>query len=404
MNKSRLKIGKNEIGTLLCIGILFLNSWALNMKGNTIGTEFERNCINYIMWLFFLMLVLFWPLKKRISILEMTMALSCVVHRLFYYFYPYNGDGILGLSAIAFCVLYCFFDDERRASVFRCFKYILVAESAIGIICFASYLLQLGIPYTLAYRADGVFYVNYHLCYLMSTYDVVIRFCGLFDEPGFFGTFAAFFLCADGLNFKKKENVILLIGGLLSLSLAFVLMLILYYIMKNVYKWKKWIYIVVVGISFLFLLPNLQTENPYLDTLVERMTIDDEGLKGDNRTGRLFQAVWERAINDDMIYSGYGAGYAEYFGTSETEGIASIKSYVVNFGIIGTLIIFIPVFITAIRQSFILKNNDIILYTLITYISLYQRPCLFVPAYFIVFLCGISYITMNKKERYINNE
>lgn len=172
----------------------------------------------------------------------------------------------------------------------------------------------------------------------------------------------------------------------------------IYFILMNLSNWKRWIWAVILVLLYIFALPNAKTGNYAVDRILERMMFTEEGLVGNNRYGSAFERVWQQTINNGKIYFGYGAGYAEIFGTGEGQGLSSIKSYLVNFGIVGTVIIFGPILISSVRQSLKKKNRGMFLYIVITFISLYQRPYLFVTPYFIIFICGVSYTFLKDKD------
>ena len=386
------------ISILCCLAILFITAWAPCMEDSPLGTDIQRKLLNYSLWLFVAMGLFFRQKMKKPHLFDGIVIIAVLVHRGFNIFYAYNYKG-LGLTTIVVSLFICIQSDEIRASVFKYFKYLMVASSVIGIICYISYTLNLGIPYTVVERGGGIYWIDYKSIYLLNQYNTMIRFNGFFEEPGWYGTWAAFYLCADRLNFKKKENVILLIGGLLTFSLAFVLLLVVYYILLNLSEWKRWIWVAILAAIYLFVIPNIKTGNYAIDRVLERMVITSEGLVGDNRSGTVFEKVWQQALRSGKIWTGYGAGYAEAMIADSTEGLASIKSYLVNFGIIGTVIIFVPIFIASIVRSRKLKSRDMLLYVLITYVSLYQRPYLFWTPYLIIYLCGMSYIAVKRTEQ-----
>ena len=117
----------------------------------------------------------------------------------------------------------------------------------------------------------------------------------------------------------------------------------------------------------------------------------------------MFENLWEQTIKEGKILFGYGAGYAEFYGTGEGQGLASIKSYIVNFGIVGTIVIFGPIFIATVGKALRERNKEMLFYIIISYVSLYQRPYLFWTPYLIMFLCGISYTKVYKPRNALVN-
>lgn len=389
-----VKVNNSTIVVAVGLSILFITSWA-QFTNNLLSSDITITVLNYSLWPLVAVGLLFSNRVKRFSSLEITAMIAVLIYRAYNIFHAFDYQGI-GLTSILVGLFCCYMSDDEKAKVFKYFKYLMVAVSIYGIICYISYFAHFGISYAVVQRGGGVNYIDYKLCYLMEQYGTMIRFNGFFEEPGWFGTWAAFYLCADGINLRKKANIILLIAGTLSFSLAFFLLLIMYYVLKNLSDWKKWIWVVVIAVFYFFVIPNIHTGNYIIDNALERMVIIDGRLVGDNRYGSLFEQVWQQTINGGKLIFGYGAGYAEYYGTGEGQGLASIKSYIVNFGIVGIIIIFGPILFVSVRQALKNRNREMLFYIIITYVSLYQRPYLFWTPYLFMFLCGISYTKVYK--------
>lgn len=390
--KIKLRLNCSLIIVLCGVVILFLTSWAPFMVGNPMGTDLQRRIINYSLWLFAGLALLIGPKAKTFSPFEIIAIIAVLVYRACNIFHAYDYKGI-GLTTIFIGVFFCYQTDEVRADVFDCFKKIIVFISAIGIVLYFAHIIGLSIPYSYVDRGGGIGWLNYKICYLMNDRGS-IRLCGLFEEPGWYGTWAAFFLCAEDLNFRNTGNIILLIAGFLTLSLAFFLLVIAYYVLTNLSEWKRWLLLIILALLYLFVLPVIKTGNASIDHILQRMVITKNGLAGSNRYGSVFKQLYDKTVHSNKVFFGYGAGYAEIFGTADGSGLASIKSYIVNFGIIGTLVIHLPIFIASVRQSLLSKNKRMLFYVLISFISLYQRPYLFWTPHFIMFICGISYTAL----------
>ena len=83
----------------------------------------------------------------------------------------------------------------------------------------------------------------------------VYRFMGPFDEPGVLGTISALLLSADKLNLNKNSNKIIFFSGLISLSLAFYVLISLYFILAMVLKLnKRNILFIILAILFKYVL------------------------------------------------------------------------------------------------------------------------------------------------------
>lgn len=390
-----------RVVALLCTGILFLKSWAPLVGENPLGSDLERKIATCLIITLLGISLLIVPKTKAFSSLELTAIMSILVYRAFNILYAYKYEG-LGLTIIIIGVFFCYLTDDIRSDVFSCFKVIMVGSSVVGLVCYASYCLNLGIPYSFVERGNGEGWINYHICYMFCQNNGLVRFNGFFDEPGWYGTWAAFYLCADDLNIKKKDNLILLIAGVLTFSLAFIMLLIIYYVLNNLGDWKKWLWLVFLAVAYLLILPHVKTGINAIDDVINRMIITSEGIAGNNRYGSAFANLYEKTIRSNRVFFGFGAGYAETYGTSIGEGLASIKSYIVDFGIVGTIIIFVPVLISSVNKALQENNKVMLLYIVISFVSLYQRPYLFWTPYFIMFMCGISYTGNREKQSKCN--
>lgn len=399
--KYQFKISSTTIVTILCIIILFIASWAPYVEKDIFGTDLQHTLLDYVLKLC-TGVVLLLSLRKKLTPIEFTTLAGVLVYRAFNCIYAYDFKG-LGLTSIAIGFVFCSQTDETRANIFRYFKHIMTIVSVLGIICFISYYADMGLPYTII-DISGRRFIDYKCCYFYYTYNGTIRFNGLFNEPGWFGTWTAFFLCADDLNLKKIENIILLISGMLTFSLAFVMLLIIYYVLKNLNDMKRWLWLFFLVLLYLFVLPHVKTGITSIDNILQRMVITSEGLTGDNRYGLSFEELYDKTIHSNKVFFGYGAGYAEAYLLGSGEGLASIKSYIVNFGFIGTAIIYFPILLVTMWNSYKTKNKMMMFYILITFASLYQRPYLFWNSYLIMFICGLSYTdhlfsSMERKHR-----
>lgn len=307
------------------------------------------------------------------------------------------------LIGILICMFLAMQEDEIKADLFGLIKQYLVLISVMGILCYISYVLPFDLlPYSIVKIRDGFggYYCNYHFAYLSTSGYSAVRLCGLFDEPGMMGTFLAFTLCAEDLKIKKFQNFILLIAGTLTFSLAFFIILGLYFIIKNIQEPKRWAIILLFALFYVYVLPNISTGNGAIDTVISRMVITSNGFVGDNRTSAVFDRIFEETIDSARIFFGYGNGYAERYGTNANNGLASIKSFVVNFGIIGTLAMFFPLLIGCAKKC---NSLHMAVYLIINMISLYQRPYLFQVPYFTMLICGLSYIKLSSQKNELEN-
>lgn len=181
-------------------------------------------------------------------------------------------------------------------------------------------------------------------------------------------------------------------AGVASASLAFVLMLSLY-ILFLVRKHKKILFLVLtLLLLYLFVLPNIDTGNDALNYLISRMAISDGRLVGDTRSTATVDSLVIQTIREHPFW-GFGGGFAETY-----TGSLSIKIYLINYGFIGIIIMYIPLLLGAISYSNRILNNYF--YIAIFFLSIYQRPNVFIFTYIVLLFGGIEYI--KRKEININ--
>src|SRR5690606_28258663 len=78
-----------------------------------------------------------------------------------------------------------------------------------------------------------------YILFIQVQHEFVVRFYSIFDEPGTLGTLSAFVLYGNRYMFRRKENLIILIGGILTFSLAFYILLIAGLFIQNIRNIKQ---------------------------------------------------------------------------------------------------------------------------------------------------------------------
>ena len=138
-----------------------------------------------------------------------------------------------------------------------------------------------------------------------------------------------------------------------------------------------------------FVLPHIHFSNVAIQRLVNRLSFANGALVGDNRSNSVIDGVLAGVLSSpEYRLWGYGNGYTStltYLG-----GISTYKSYIINFGLFGFGLIFIPPILEAIRQS--RMKRTIIIYIICFVLSIYQRPNIYSLSYFAVLYGGIIYM------------
>ena len=303
-------------------------------------------------------------------------------------------DGSISFSGFLFSLLWIIFalaPDNIKKRTFIYFKNAFIIICIAGIICYLSYDLNLFLPYKVVnyYNNNAIVenYIDYKFIFLYraSSSISLVRLCGICNEPGYFGTICALILCASSLNLKKKSNIIILIAGFLTFSLAFIITLVIYLLLKYLKDFRTVILTVLLTCFYLFLLPNIYTGNPTIDRFIQRMTITDEGLAGDNRTTDELEYVFNDVVKNKPLF-GYGNNYIK---SNNLKGSLSYKTYIIQYGFVGCILLWGSLLLAALYKN---KNYLSIIYIIVFFVNIYQRPNIMTIQYQILLFGGLAFI------------
>lgn len=342
-----------------------------------------------------IILIIFPILKYKKTILrkDLFQTIPMIIFIIISSFHTY--DGSISFSGFLFSLLWIIFalaPDNIKKRTFIYFKNAFIIICIAGIICYLSYDLNLFLPYKVVnyYNNNAIVenYIDYKFIFLYraSSSISLVRLCGICNEPGYFGTICALILCASSLNLKKKSNIIILIAGFLTFSLAFIITLVIYLLLKYLKDVRTVILTVLLTCFYLFLLPNIYTGNPTIDRFIQRMTITDEGLAGDNRTTDELEYVFDDVVKNKPLF-GYGEGYLK---TQNLKGgVSSYKTYIIQYGFVGCILLWGSLLLAALYKN---KNYLSIIYIIVFFVNIYQRPNIMTLQYQILLFGGLAFI------------
>lgn len=277
---------------------------------------------------------------------------------------------------------------------------ILFAFSLIpGIFVYVLLLAGFDLPYTVLEAHNelkeslGIFYRDYGVTLALSHLileignSTIIRFSGIYDEPGLLGTISALFLLADRFNMKSKINIILLISGVISVSLVFYIFTIVGFLMQSNKKVIGIIFIIVLGVGVY----NTPIYDNYLAKRFE--TSSSDGVIADNRVSDCFKAEYEKFASSDSEVQLLGEGNNAHLSTMCD--VSSYKMYIYDYGYIGILVIAIALIIQYTYPLLVTGNifryiKSFLFFVFCFFISYYQRPVLFNLAFCLIFYYSIS--------------
>ena len=256
-----------------------------------------------------------------------------------------------------------FFNKEVYLNGYLVLKKIIVIVSLAALFMWFLHLLGLDLPHYVYYpdfRYSSL--DNYHIYGLsLSMYRGGVfvgsggleRINGVFAEPGHYGIYLGLLMAVEKFEFDSKENIILLIAGILTFSTAFygILSLGIAYRLLSNHKTLKDIRTFFV--IALILVPFMAGNDLYYENAIGRVTKtqgkDDISIQSivDNRTTKSTVDTYQKFSSGDKFLTGVGVS------EDKDVQITNWRGYIYRFGIIGLVLASIMVF-------FITKGTNII--------------------------------------------
>lgn len=324
-----------------------------------------------------------------------------------------------GLAWIPYFVVMCYLllPSEQKIKAYNIYLFIFAITLVLPIAYYFLLKIGINIPYSILEPQEaikvmrGFQYKNYFLAVQRThSYDLLSEFkmCGIYDESGRLGTLAALFLVSERLKIKDKwQNILCLIAGILSFSLAFYIIIIIYYCGMCIFNRKfKNIMLIVIAIILYFVFLNIQFEDSAIQNLQSRISVTETGLAGDNRTNDQFDLLMNDFNENSNIYTlifGRGDGaIAEVQSDNNIDG-SSYKCFIYNYGYLGFSSIIIWLILFGVFKTKQMKSKEAKAQTwsiILAYIlNIYQRPTSFYLGYMLILIGAIEIISSGGKAK-----
>lgn len=349
-----------------------------------------------VMMLSFFTSISFYLFCKSFFVITNKKIISVFLLSLFFLYLVFvveNITGVLGaiISISIFSVL-IFLKDHFRVKllvfILKCFSALLSVSLLYFLAC---YLLDISLPFTYTDYADQYYFRNYYyfLTYDANWFFVLPRFQSVFLEPGHLGMVLSFLLYTQKFNLKRWYNVIMMISAILSFSLAAYVLIITGIIMINIIRNKNSIFYILIAILFTFMsisvfVDRLDQENMFNKLIIERLTIEDGDIAGNNRFSDDFEKEFKRKINTTDKWFGWQPDFSIY-----GRGNAGYKRYIATNGIIG-VVVFVLFYLSCCKGYGIYSYSLLLLYLL----SFIQRSYPNSEFELIPFICGVSFLQL----------
>ncbi len=388
---------------VLSLFFIFPGEWGNILIGN-------RNILFIPFFIFFFILNLFKIIQNKYKFkyennlfFVILIVVGTKIFFLFYSLFIFDvGSSVIFIKLLLvllyFLLVYNLINLDYMIKGIIIFIVINLISASIGI-----FIMPFTTPFQAIVDYDNRTLFNYLICFSKAGYsmgDIIIRRpSGWLDEPG---QVAFLIMHAHFINQiyikNKKLNILLIIGGILTTSLAFIMYLSLYFLI-SIYKIRLK-YLILLIVSFVILIFSYikyAENNKNLVTiaidkfLVERLTMSndsDKVFKGDNRT--------ERIKNDLHLFYDFpllGVGSEKYEMLGSLYG-SNIMSWGAEYGIFTFVALFLPYIII---MLLLLKNKQILYFFhfLILFFFYIQRPSFTTPIY--VFLLILILLIVLKK-------
>jgi hypothetical protein len=317
---------------------------------------------------------------------------------LFLYYGSHSAHGVFDMSSgWLVLVLFIVADDTTKHEAFVTFAaafaimlipgIVVFVLNALGIMTPWHYLSSSRVDFDLINGAMPDFYRDYFGSVVRNSQlfragsRTIFRLHGMFEEPGVIGTFAALLLAADEMRFRKRpHNVILLVGGLLSFSLAFYSMISLYALLRRPMRTAGVsACIIAVALSF----PSLYDFPTVRFLFLNRFTLTGGQVLADTRVSKVFAALYQDFWTADLQTRLFGS--KTEIGLLIDTGTFSYQTIFFTYGIMGmaALVAFL-----AVGSLSVSRSRAAVILLLLFLASIYQRPNVLILPYFLVLLGG----------------
>lgn len=226
----------------------------------------------------------------------------------------------------------------------------------------------------------------YNIYYWGAIYEsrIEFRFASIFNEPGYLGTILALILAINRYNLKKPANIVFFIAGILTLSLAFYMLSIVYYLYLIRSKLGQAFFVGLVLILTIILVGQIAPD--LFDKYVyNRLHLDGVIFYGEVRGIEASKASYHFLFSQEPIYLLFGNGQDAH----QNINLAFISNsawgrLVYQIGVLFFLYFIIILFYYGRR------NWQSLIFVIIFIVSIYQRPQIFQSLIIFLLAVGLS--------------
>lgn len=349
--------------------------------------------------------------NKKISLININITILAILVNSYLNYSSLNGV-LLNNFLMSPIYIFILLPNKEKRLIYKIFIKIFAIALIPGIVIWIFNSLNIELqwkvlePLNSLKTEAGIYYKQYWgsvVLYNPHNISKFYRLCGMFDEPGVIGTIVSLILVNEKYKIKSNRiNKILCLGGVLSFSLFFYLVTIIYYLISSILEGNKKNSILLISIIVLFGMFNTGIiKNEFIEkNILSRLEIKDGKLSGDNRTDLYFNQRFDEFLNSKSSNIIFGMGKWTSDSDKEMAKSASWKKVVIDRGILGIALLII-FFIISAKIYGENKQGSIMVFAIL--LTIYQRPGVFNLPIIIIFIGGLVYQKNEiKKGKYDN--
>jgi hypothetical protein len=312
-----------------------------------------------------------------------------------------NAFGYIGILLTAMPVLFILLlRDSIKIKLLQSITSALALVLFISLFFWLLFLFGLPIPHSRINFNDGQYWFDNYYFFLsnLNNFYGIPRFSSIFIEPGHLGIITSFLLYANKFELRRKEVLILFIATLFTLSLAAYLLLIISAFVFVLLKSKKptsslILLFCLLTAGYYFSLSFNNGSNVVNNVIIERLQYNNGDIVGNNRFSSTMDSYFEEFIRSDNVYIGIGNTKYKYMDLGANAGY---KVFLVQYGIIGTLLLFL--FYLSLIMEY--KSKLAIWFLFIYSLSFLQASYALWASELIIFITAMPLLKLSNKNNF----
>lgn len=291
--------------------------------------------------------------------------------------------GVMLMMCFVFCCFYLFLNKNVRQEAFTKYAWILSIFLFLSAVEYVFYMttgkgvVLSSVTRVTEYRESHFFQFIFNI---IRTDNFIPRFQGLFIEPGSLGTTCAFMLFATWkMKSMKFPFFVFLICGMLSMSLAFYIYLLIFLMVNVKLSVKRLV------MSSMILIMFMSSFGEYFEAkIINRVNGVDNFEELDNRTSESMDRAFRKAMSSGELIAGIGIGKTPD-SLSYDGGNAGAKKWIYEYGIISLVIVFLIYNLVYYRRCDNKLEYGDWIFLIVYWITFYKSVSFLVPSLFAVY-------------------